>query len=64
MDRWADDRRSLPWAVFCENCTDTRYPVFIGLDSIDSALAGLNSTVQTWGYNSVCTIGLSGSVSF
>lgn len=51
-------------AVFCRNCTDTRYPIFIGLDNIDSALLGLNSTTQTWGYNSVRTIGLSGSMSF
>jgi iron complex outermembrane receptor protein len=51
-------------AVFCKNCTDKRYPIFIGSDSVDSALLGVNSTVQTWGYNSIRTIGISASAAF
>lgn len=31
-------------AIFCKNCTDKRYPIFIGSDNIDGALLGLNST--------------------
>lgn len=51
-------------SLFCKNCTDKRFPIFIGTDNIDGALLGLNSTTQTWGYNSVRTIGLSASVKF
>lgn len=51
-------------SVFCKNCTDKRFPIFIGSDSIDSALLGVNSTTSTWGYNSVRTIGLSAAVTF
>jgi iron complex outermembrane receptor protein len=51
-------------AIFCKNCTDKRYPIFIGTDNIDGQLLGLDSTNQTWGYNSVRTFGLSASVEF
>lgn len=57
-----DERYRL--ALFCKNCSDKRYPIFIGSDNIDGALLGLNSTNQTWGYNSVRTIGASASVAF
>ena len=50
--------------IFCKNCSDRRYPLFIGTDNIDGQLLGLNSTNQTWGYNSVRTIGASASVNF
>lgn len=51
-------------SLFCKNCTDKRYPIFIGTDNIDGQLLGLNSTNQTWGYNSVRTFGLSASAEF
>ena len=50
--------------VFCKNCTDQRVPIFIGSDNIDGALLGLNSTTQTWGYNSVRTFGISAGFKF
>ncbi len=57
-----DDRYR--FSLFCKNCTDKRYPIFIGSDNIDGALLGLNSTNQTWGYNSIRTIGVSASAEF
>lgn len=51
-------------SLFCKNCTDKRYPIFIGTDNIDGQLLGLNSTTQTWGYNSVRTFGVSASAEF
>ncbi len=51
-------------SLFCKNCSDKRYPIFIGTDNIDGQLLGLNSTNQTWGYNSVRTFGLSASAEF
>ncbi len=52
------------FSLFCKNCSDVRYPIFIGLDSVDSAVLGVNSTVNTWGYNSIRTIGVSASFDF
>ena len=50
--------------LFCKNCTDERYPIFIGLDAVDSSIARVNSTIQQWGYNSIRTIGVSASLDF
>ncbi len=43
-------------SIFCKNCTDKRVPTFVYSDPGDAA-AGLNSSVQTFGFNSVRTIG-------
>jgi iron complex outermembrane receptor protein len=44
---------------FCKNCTDKRFPLAIGQDNIDGVLANVNSSLQSFGYNSVRTIGIS-----
>lgn len=45
-------------SVFCKNCGDTRVPNFIYQDPGDASV-GVNSAVQTFGLNSVRTIGSS-----
>jgi iron complex outermembrane receptor protein len=49
---------------FCKNCTDKRFPIAIGQDNIDGVLANVNSSLQSFGYNSVRTIGISTNVKF
>ena len=51
-------------SAFCKNCTNKIFPVFIGADNIDAAVLGINSTVQTFGYNSLRTIGVSAGFDF
>lgn len=51
-------------AIFCKNCTNKRFPVYIGSDIVDATLLNVNSTIQTWGYNSIRTIGISTSIQF
>ncbi|WP_353372587.1 TonB-dependent receptor [Aliiglaciecola sp. NS0011-25] len=48
------------WSVtlFCKNCTDNKVPSFISLEGSDSAVYGVRSGVQTWGFNSVRNIGV------
>ncbi|WP_299307203.1 TonB-dependent receptor [uncultured Croceicoccus sp.] len=53
-----DLNENLQFVVFCKNCGDERVPNFIYNDPGDAA-SGLNSTVQTFGFNSVRTIGAS-----
>jgi iron complex outermembrane receptor protein len=50
--------------AFCKNCTDEVFPVFIGGEALDGTLLGVNSTANTWGYNSVRTLGVSLSYDF
>ncbi len=50
--------------LFCKNCTDKRFPLAIGQDNIDGVLANVNSSLQSFGYNSVRTIGISTNVRF
>ena len=50
-------------SVFCNNCTDEKYPVSIGFDAGENN-EGLASTVQTWGLNSMRTIGIRVSQEF
>lgn len=52
------------FSIFCKNCTDKKFPLYIEQDSIDGVVANTNSTLQSWGYNSVRTIGVSTSVRF
>jgi iron complex outermembrane receptor protein len=51
-------------SLFCKNCTDKRFPIAIGQDNIDGSIFGINSGLQSFGYNSVRTIGVSTSVKF
>ncbi|RXD04874.1 TonB-dependent receptor [Sphingomonas sp. UV9] len=51
-------------SIFCKNCTDKRIPTFIAYDSFDTVLRRVPSIQQSWGYNSVRTIGLSGTYRF
>jgi iron complex outermembrane receptor protein len=50
--------------VFCKNCTNRIFPLAIGQDNIDGVLAHINSSLQSFGYNSVRTIGISANVKF
>lgn len=50
--------------LFCKNCTNKVFPVGIATDNVDGVLAGINTTIQNFGYNSVRTIGISASASF
>jgi iron complex outermembrane receptor protein len=49
---------------FCKNCTDKRFPIALGQDNIDGSIFGINSGLQSFGYNSVRTIGVSTNVKF
>ena len=50
-------------SLFCKNCTDRDFPLAIGEDAIDGILVKVNSAwLQSFGYNSVRTIGLSVSM--
>ena len=51
---WAD---SLKFSVFCKNCTNQLVPTYRALDPTDSALAHADSQQNTYGYDSVRTIG-------
>lgn len=51
-------------SVFCKNCTNKVFPTFIGLDNVDATVLGINSTTQTFGYDSIRTIGISAGFSF
>jgi iron complex outermembrane receptor protein len=48
------------FSVFCKNCTDKRYPVYIGSDPVD-ATVNVASYIQSFGPDSVRTIGIAGS---
>ncbi|MDC8831868.1 TonB-dependent receptor [Alteromonas gilva] len=50
-------------SVFCNNCTDEKYPFSIAFDPGENN-DGLISTQQSWGLNSVRSIGISVSQSF
>jgi iron complex outermembrane recepter protein len=50
--------KGLNFSVFCKNCTNKIYPNYIQLDPLDAS-AGVISTINRWGYNSVRTIGAS-----
>lgn len=54
---------TLQLSVFCKNCTDQRTPNFLYQDPGDAA-SGVNSVVQTFGFNSARTIGASARYSF
>ncbi len=60
----AELKDNLRLSLFCKNCTNEVYPMFIGPEPLDATLLNVNSTVQTWGYNSVRTLGLSVSLDF
>ncbi|CAN5277050.1 TonB-dependent receptor [soil metagenome] len=60
----AEINQNVRVAAFCKNCTDERFPVFIGGEPLDATFLNLNSSGQTWGYNSVRTLGLSVSYDF
>ena len=45
-------------SIFCKNCGNDVYPTFILADPLDGS-AGVVSTFNRWGYNSVRTIGAS-----
>ncbi|GGF85627.1 TonB-dependent receptor [Alteromonas lipolytica] len=49
--------------VFCNNCTDEKYPFSIAFDPGENN-AGMASTQQSWGLNSVRSIGISVSQTF
>ncbi len=51
---WAD---SFKFSVFCKNCTNQLVPTYRALDPTDSALAHADSQQNTYGYDSVRTIG-------
>lgn len=51
-------------SLFCKNCTNKVFPVGIATDNVDGLLAGVNTTIQNFGYNSVRTIGISTSLGF
>ncbi|MDB5471153.1 MAG: TonB-dependent receptor [Caulobacter sp.] len=55
---------NLKVSLFCKNCTDKIFPVFIGGEALDATLLNVNSTGQSWGYNSVRTVGVSLSYDF
>lgn len=50
--------KGINFAVFCKNCANKIYPNYIQLDPLDAS-AGVVSTINRWGYNSVRTIGAS-----
>jgi len=50
-------------SLFCNNCTDEKYPLSIGFDAGENN-RGLASTHQTWGLNSVRSIGITISQEF
>lgn len=45
-------------SIFCKNCSNDVYPTYILADPLDGS-AGVVSTFNRWGYNSVRTIGAS-----
>ena len=45
-------------SIFCKNCSNDVYPTYILADPLDGS-AGVVSTFNRWGYNSVRTIGVS-----
>ncbi|MEC7689798.1 MAG: TonB-dependent receptor [Pseudomonadota bacterium] len=49
--------------VFCNNCTDEKYPVSMGFDPGENN-RGFASIHQTWGLNSVRSLGLAASWAF
>lgn len=55
---------NLRLSLFCKNCTDEVFPVFVSPEPLDGTLLGVNSSMQTWGYNSVRTVGVSLSYDF
>lgn len=57
-------REGLELSVFCKNCNNDVKPVAIQYDSFDAVLRRTTSTQQTWGYNSVRTIGMSAGYRF
>jgi iron complex outermembrane receptor protein len=50
--------------LFCKNCTNKVYPLAIGEDNVDGVAVNVNSALQSFGYNSVRTIGLRTDVKF
>lgn len=49
--------------IFCNNCTDEKYPVTMGYDSGENN-RGFASIKQTWGLNSVRAVGLAAFLGF
>lgn len=54
----------LEFSVFCRNCTNRIYPVAIYNDNVDSTSSPVQSFFQSWGPNSVRTMGVTASFSF
>jgi len=51
-------------SVFCKNCTGRIFPTYVGPDPVDATVLGVNSVTQTFGYNSIRTIGISAGFDF
>ena len=51
------------FSVFCRNCSDEKMPTSIGFEPGDAA-AGIATTFQTWGFNSVRSVGMTASYRF
>jgi len=49
--------------IFCNNCTDEKYPVSTGFEPGENN-RDFASIHQTWGLNSVCSLGLAASWAF
>jgi iron complex outermembrane recepter protein len=54
----------MEFALFCKNCTDQKVPSVLIADIFDANAFNSNTIVQSFNYDSVRTIGLSGSVRF
>jgi iron complex outermembrane receptor protein len=50
--------------LFCKNCTNKVFPLAIGEDNVDGVAASVNSALQSFGYNSVRTIGIRSGFKF
>ncbi|MBB5684850.1 TonB-dependent receptor [Sphingobium boeckii] len=54
---------AMQFSIFCKNCTNKHYPLYIAADPID-ATVNTASFLSSFGYDSVRTIGISGTFRF